>query len=1470
MKGILRTAVSVMVSAAMILQTAPMLAAESDEYKLNQTFNNLATNAVAIDGLTISGGKVVVADDGSSNKAILLKDGTSETSVVGEGVNTVGRNVVFSVDVKGDGRPTNLTIAAAAAVDATSANDCRFFIIENNAVKTPDGKRIGSVNPNGFTTLSVVVKKAKVCDYYINYKKALSDWNLDKTSVGRFLAIRQPAGFAAYVDNIRAYYGRKVDENMAKAAYSDTRVDIIGQDDYAGDYTFFDNRFCYTSGDPKYTNFTAVPKTNEIKLTRLENYQSQDRTDYMYLKRLSSVDDCFFDINVAVESFTHKPDMTYKYFKFEGDFMSNEPQETQLPMIRDNKTTTSQVNAVPCYITEEGSLKFLNGKVISNAVKPGQWFHLLIAINLEDHTFDAYLDGKAVVTGGALPETLKQINLLRVCLNYGTGKIGDLYVDKFNFTGLEKPIVNGVETRTRVFPTDDTVEAFLADKTAMHAYGNTLFKNGEKTELATDGIYDKHTEQYYVTADALSKAFDMNLADNGGEISGDVKIAADGTVTKQDGTTLTLDPKPKVEDGKMYVPVLQFAADVAGKHTWHFKTGLYLFADYEMNIDTSGWEYQSMRVNSQTTEWNDIDYLNNYMQYIRPSAETLKQTYIERTGDTTFTQHPRLLLDKDDFDVMRRHYIDKDDEMYNKIAEQMVKKADTYVGADVVHYTWDDMMRILSATAAQLINRFLYMGYAYQLTGDQKYVDQAYKQFEECATYPDFNTSHIIDTGDICFALAIGFDWFYNGFTPEQRAFAKTVVRDKGLATLGSGLYGRLTSTSSGTNKWGSFKWMSNYNAIVNGGVVSAALATLEYDTDEAFTYIQDSVRSLEYPMQMFTPDGGWNESPSYWSYAMRYVMTAGAALEKSFGSSFNLMDGQGMDNTLNFIISCLGKTAANNFGDSGDITAYSFNNFFYLGKRYNNPIATLMRRTDIDNGAAPDYYDAIFYDFDATSMGDEVYDALPNMLRTNGTEIVSFRDSYKRSEAQTYFSTHFGTTSGYHQHYDCGTFVLDLLGERWAYDLGADNYNLQNELKYPEYAIYRKRSEGHNVLVLNPQNYSKSVEMKLNQFAPIIDAQGNEYGGFVYADLDDVYNESSKMTEGYYIDDNMNSVTYRNEFTLDADTDCMWSLNTKAEIDIDGDTVYLSKNGKSVRIDFIYTGTGAKWSDGGNPKPLPTSPQVPEQNANTDYRKLVLNYKAAAGDNKLIIKISPMGMKIKPIADVTFADWKLPEQSQTVADFNTDFTVKYNGTPVAGSLPVYDGVMPQLDITTADPRAIVEVAYAANADEKTRIKVWDPDRTQFQMAVVSYFIASGANMMQFNQLPAVDVSVSSQPEPENKRENIIDNDLTTRWTGMALGEYAVIDLGDVYSIDGVAAAFWKGDQRNYWFDIYVSADGQNWTPAIMNGESSGDTTQLEAYAFDSAISGRYVKIVGHGNSVSSDSRVNINLLEMRALQNKF
>ena len=307
------------------------------------------------------------------------------------------------------------------------------------------------------------------------------------------------------------------------------------------------------------------------------------------------------------------------------------------------------------------------------------------------------------------------------------------------------------------------------------------------------------------------------------------------------------------------------------------------------------------------------------------------------------------------------------------------------------------------------------------------------------------------------------------------------------------------------------------------------------------------------------------------------------------------------------------------------------------------------------------------------------------------------------------------------------------------------------------------------------------------------------------------------------------------------------------------------------VKFELITNGTGVAWTDTGNPKPLPTSPQVPEQNTNSDFSKLTLTYKAPKGENKLIIKMSACGKPIKPIEDKPIAEWTLPEKSELSEIVgNTNFTVTYMGMPVSGALPVYDGVMPDIDIQTEDPNAILEVQYANNENEETTIKVWDKTKSIFTMGKVKYFKASGADMQQFKTIPILNVKVSSQPEPENHKDNMLDDDLTTRWTGMAIGEYAVFDLGSVQAVDGIGAAFWKGAERQYFFDIYVSTDGENWTEAYMDGTSSGETEQIAAYGFDSSMQARYIKMVGRGNTVDSASKVNINCLEFRALKNKF
>jgi hypothetical protein len=103
----------------------------------------------------------------------------------------------------------------------------------------------------------------------------------------------------------------------------------------------------------------------------------------------------------------------------------------------------------------------------------------------------------------------------------------------------------------------------------------------------------------------------------------------------------------------------------------------------------------------------------------------------------------------------------------------------------------------------------------------------------------------------------------------------------------------------------------------------------------------------------------------------------------------------------------------------------------------------------------------------------------------------------------------------------------------------------------------------------------------------------------------------------------------------------------------------------------------------------------------------------------------------------------------------------------------------------------------------------------------------------------------------------------------MAYGEYAVADIGSVQKIDAVGAAFWKGYERSYYFDVYTSVDGKTWTEAYMKGENTPGVEDIEPFAFDKPHQARYIKIVGNGNSVDSASKVNINLLELKILRSK-
>ena len=102
-----------------------------------------------------------------------------------------------------------------------------------------------------------------------------------------------------------------------------------------------------------------------------------------------------------------------------------------------------------------------------------------------------------------------------------------------------------------------------------------------------------------------------------------------------------------------------------------------------------------------------------------------------------------------------------------------------------------------------------------------------------------------------------------------------------------------------------------------------------------------------------------------------------------------------------------------------------------------------------------------------------------------------------------------------------------------------------------------------------------------------------------------------------------------------------------------------------------------------------------------------------------------------------------------------------------------------------------------------------------------------------------------------NLPENTLDANFGTRWSANGDGQWIAYDLGTTRTISGVSIAFFSGNTRTTTFDVLVSEDNTNWQTVLNRAVSSGTTTNLEWFGF-ATVPARYVRLVGHGNSVSS------------------
>lgn len=543
--------------------------------------------------------------------------------------------------------------------------------------------------------------------------------------------------------------------------------------------------------------------------------------------------------------------------------------------------------------------------------------------------------------------------------------------------------------------------------------------------------------------------------------------------------------------------------------------------------------------------------------------------------------HPRLMTTAAQWDCLPKKI--QNDAYLTLWNYTIFQNATSWYGMDPVKYDIDGGYTgsgILDP-ARELQLRVKTFAYAYHLSGnDTKWANRAWSELYAAsgndtnhvwgpgpAPGQVWNPPHFLDLAEVTAAFAIGYDWLYNAWSPQQRTALAWSIVSNGLQ------YGRNAYT--GDNNGANYGWWrttnGNWNCVSNSGLLLGALALGDEDPtgNTVSATLNDVIPNMKQNcMQGVYEDGTWSETPNYWYFGSNAQARAVSALTTATGSDQGMMDANpNWSKTGAFHMYVSGNAGMFFYGDNGP-NKYSTNanGMFLWGALSNNPLYALFQR---DRADAADPLSMFWYD--TRSKGGFWNGlALDQFFDNNLGQWVSMRSSWTDFSG-TYVAMKASNLTGHQAHgdLDAGDFVIDALGTRWAGEFGNGNY-LSTDYFASEvngaarWNYYRKGTQGQNTLVINKQNQNADCK-PINTFKTTGAKQSadlsytpasNDVAYFV-SDLSDCYNltQSNTVQRGIRFLNGRRQVLLRDEIAANNNIkDINWRVHTNATVTLSSD----------------------------------------------------------------------------------------------------------------------------------------------------------------------------------------------------------------------------------------------------------------------------------------------------------------------------
>lgn len=559
--------------------------------------------------------------------------------------------------------------------------------------------------------------------------------------------------------------------------------------------------------------------------------------------------------------------------------------------------------------------------------------------------------------------------------------------------------------------------------------------------------------------------------------------------------------------------------------------------------------------------------------------------------DTLRNPHPRLIASN--LDVARIRRLVRSNEAARAVYARLSAEAEEIMKQPPVEYKLIGP-RLLDKSRTAL-GRIYTLGLLYRMEGDRPMLTRLVDELRAAAAFKDWNPSHFLDTAEMTHAFAIAYDWLFHVLSDQERAMIREAIINKGLEPALE-IYENRRSWTQVSHNW---------NQVCNGGITLGALALADEEPARAGRILRSAVESIPRAMASYAPDGGWNEGPGYWAYATRYNVVFLAGLDSALGTDFGLSQMKGFDKAGEFRVyfsSPVGRTF--NYADASDALGPA-ECILWLARRFNDPVYAWQELELLKKSKRAHALDLVWWPEKTQSPEAAGW---PLDKYYEGVQTAFLRGSWSDPNTM-WIGAKGGDNKANHSHLDLGTFVLDSQGERWALDLGPDDYNLPAYFGDKRWTYYRLRTESHNTVLIDGENQHPKAAAKLlsKEFTPALSRVTFDLGG--------AYPEKLARHERTVMLRDRKVFVVRDEIAAPNPVEALWGLVTDAAVRCDGRGAVLEKRGKKMTARLLSP-EGAKFET------VPAQPPAP-QRQNEGVSKLVVRLPAKVRQVKIEVEIS-------------------------------------------------------------------------------------------------------------------------------------------------------------------------------------------------------------------------------------------------------